>query len=101
QPLPPNVKGVMLDPPELLESRKCQVMVLGSTAPMVVLPSPFQSPTTGSQLAPPNVNGVMLGEPLVLVVRSDHVAVFGSKTPAVEIGVAVLMRASWNSTVDP
>src|SRR5436309_2801030 len=65
-------------PAELLFLRY-QVLVLGSTTPMVVLPSPFQSPTTGSQPGPPYWNCPASGAPGVLLLRTYQVAVPGSK----------------------
>ena len=41
--------GLGLRPPELLLSRKYQTPVAGSTTPTLSLPSPSQSPTTGTQ----------------------------------------------------
>src|SRR6266542_3928232 len=41
------------------------VAVAGSTTPMLVIPSPFQSPTTGSQPGAPKANGAISGAPPV------------------------------------
>src|SRR4051794_37588426 len=69
-------------PAELL-LRRYQVIELGSTTPMVVTPSPFQSPTTGIQLGSPYTKGAKSGAPAELVLRRYQVPVPGSKTPGV------------------
>src|SRR5262249_36638780 len=81
----PNWKGVKSGAPGLLLLRRYQVMVLGSTTPMVTSPSPFQSPTTGIQPGAPKAKGPMSGAPLVLVLRRNQLPVLGSKTPTVDL----------------
>src|ERR1700751_4647139 len=56
-------------------------MVVGSTTPTVVVPSPFQSPTTGIQPGAPYWNGGMAGAPGPSPAPRYQVAVDGSKTP--------------------
>src|SRR5436189_148002 len=51
---------------------RSQVAVLGRHTPMVVTPSPSQSPTTGIELGLPNWNGARAAPPGVL--RSFQVA---------------------------
>src|SRR4051812_12001747 len=62
-----------------------QVAVAGSNAPMVVTPSPSQSPTTGSQPAAPKRKGAMSGAPGPLVFFRYQVAVAGSNAPRVAV----------------
>src|SRR6266545_3906155 len=58
-----------------------QVSVMESTTPMVVTPSPFQSPATGTHPGAPYANGAMSGAPGVVLVCRYHVPVVGSNTP--------------------
>src|SRR5262245_54300755 len=51
-----------------------QVMVAGSTTPMVTVPLPSQSPTTGIEVGLPYWNGARSGAPGALVLRSFQVA---------------------------
>src|SRR5262245_58609349 len=54
---------------------------MGSNTPMVLMPSPSQSPTTGLQPGAPYWKGVMSGAPGPMVFLRYQVAVAGSKTP--------------------
>src|SRR5205823_3913374 len=66
-----------------------QVLVDGSTAPMVVMPWPVQSPVIGLQPLRPKVNGVKSGVPELLLLRRNHCRVppgpRGLTTPTVNV----------------
>src|SRR5262249_41119224 len=81
QPGAPNWNGAKSTVPGLLLLGRYQVMVEGSTTPMVSLPSPFQSPTTGIEPIKPKEKVAMSGAPLVLELRRNQLAEPGSKTP--------------------
>ncbi len=87
----------MLGAPALLLLRRYQVAggwpnsPTGSKTPTVVTPSPFQSPTTGTQSAAPYWNSGMSAVPGLLLLRRYQVAAGwpnrarGSKTPIVSM----------------
>src|SRR5262245_14974652 len=87
QPAAPYANGVMSGAPGLLLLRSNQVstpvVVLGRATPMVVMPSPFQSPTTGRSPGCPYLNGGMSGAPGLLLLRRYQVMVAGPTTPMV------------------
>src|SRR5436305_944642 len=75
----------MSGPPEPFALRKYQVIVVGSTTPIVVVPSPFQSPVTGIHPGAPNVNGATSGPPEPFALRKYQVIMAGSTTPIVVV----------------
>src|SRR5436190_917957 len=73
-------------------------MVAGATTPMVVLPSPFQSPTTGIQPGAPNEKMPTSGRPAEASLRRYQVAVVGSNIPTVSWGRNLLtVIADWEA----
>src|SRR5205823_5853282 len=90
QPRMPYAKGAMSGAPEALLLRRYQtrsrelVDPVGSTTPTVSTPSPFQSPTTGSQPTAPYWK-TMSAAPGVLLLRRYQVPVDGSKAPIVSM----------------
>src|SRR5262245_20556003 len=69
--------------PGLLLLRRYHWAVLGSNMPMVVVPSPSQSPVRGFQSLPPKANGGTVGAPGLLLPRISQVPLAGSNTAAV------------------
>src|SRR5437868_956711 len=74
--------------PGVLLLRRYQLFVAGSNAPIVVVPLPSQSPTTGNSVPWPQTKRAS-GTPPELELRRYHVCVVGSNMPMVVLPVPV------------